>query len=113
MTAAGQEIRVRRADWRYVPREERFELSDMDHTMPKIFVPIVEVFEMPDGADKDGIVATFRKGLEYALTQYPVVNGSLHMDEEDGRLCMFHETGKFHDVSCTNTDLYRGDCKAY
>lgn len=91
MAAAGQEIRVRRANWREVPREQKFELSDMDHTMPKIFVPIVEVFELPDGADKEEIVATFRKGLEFALTQYPVVNGSLHMDEGNGRLCMFHD----------------------
>lgn len=113
MLAAGQEIRVRRADWRYVPREEKFELSDMDHTMPKIFVPIVEVFEMPDGADKDDIITTFRKGLEFALTQYPVVNGSLHMDEGNGRLCMFHETEHFQDVLCTNSNSYRGHRKAY
>lgn len=52
---------------------------------------MVEVFELPAGADKEDIVATFRKGLEFALTQYPVVAGSLHMDEDNGRLCMFHK----------------------
>lgn len=95
MASAGQEIRVRRANWRDVPREQKFELSDMDHTMPKIFVPIVEVFELPDGADKEHIISTFRKGLEFTLTQYPVVNGSLHMDERNGRLCMSREIWGF------------------
>lgn len=56
---------------------------------------MVEVFELPAGADKEDIVATFRKGLEFALTQYPVVAGSLHMDEDNGRLCMFHEIWSF------------------
>ena len=43
------EIQVRPTGWESAPEEERFVISDMDHTMPKIYVQIVEVFKLaPD-----------------------------------------------------------------
>lgn len=65
---------------------ERFELSDMDHTMPKIYVQIAEIFELPPDADRGGIVQSLAKGLAFALGQYPVLAGVLRMDASNGRM---------------------------
>ncbi|KAK8009450.1 hypothetical protein PG991_012001 [Apiospora marii] len=65
---------------------DRFELSDMDHTMPKIYVQIAEIFELPPNADRDGIVQNLTQGLAFALGQYPVMAGVLRMDASNGRM---------------------------
>lgn len=72
-------------DGSYEP--EHVNLSEMDHTMPRIYALIAEVFELPQNVDKDTVAKNLCKGLEYALTQFPPVAGALHMDEKDGRLC--------------------------
>lgn len=80
------EIRVRPTGWESAPEEEQFVISDMDHTMPKIYVQIVEVFELPREAEKPKIVDNMIKGLEYTLSQFPILAGKLKMDVENGRL---------------------------
>lgn len=81
------EIRVRPTGWEDAALEEKFPLSDMDHIMPKIYCLIVEVFELPTGADKNETVAGLVKGLEFTLSQYPALTGALQMDETTGRMC--------------------------
>lgn len=66
---------------------EKVFLSEMDHVMPKIYVLIAEVFELPAGLDKDTVVHNLCKGLGYTLAQYPPLAGGLRMSEQDGRLC--------------------------
>jgi hypothetical protein len=102
-----KEIQVRPTEWESAPAEEQFALSDMDHvsklpvqtacethtdlvnniqTMPKIYVQIVEVFKLAPEADKAKIVDNMVKGLEFTLSQYPILAGGLKMDAENGRL---------------------------
>ncbi|KAK7947843.1 uncharacterized protein PG986_008729 [Apiospora aurea] len=68
------------------PGADRFELSDMDHTMPKIYVQIAEIFELPPDANRDDIVKSLAEGLAFALGQYPVLAGVLRMDASNGRM---------------------------
>jgi hypothetical protein len=81
-----KEIRIRPAGWENAPAEERFALSDMDHTMPKIYVQIVEIFRLTQPVDKAEIVDSMAKGLEFTLSQFPILAGGLKMDAENGRL---------------------------
>ncbi|ETS78933.1 hypothetical protein PFICI_08786 [Pestalotiopsis fici W106-1] len=80
------EIRIKPLGWQDAPASERFELSDMDHTMPKIYVQIAEIFELPEGSDKQVIIDSVSKGLEFALSQFPALAGTIHMDETNGRM---------------------------
>lgn len=80
------EIRIRPSGWEDAPASEHFELSDMDHTMPKIYVQIAEIFELPEGSDKQVVVDSVSKGLEFALSQFPALAGTIHMDEQNGRM---------------------------
>ena len=38
-------IQVRPQGWEHSPPNERFELSDMDHWLPKLYTQMAEVFE--------------------------------------------------------------------
>lgn len=80
------EIRIKPLGWQDAPDSERFELSDMDHTMPKIYCQIAEIFELPQGSDKQIIVDSVSKGLEFALSQFPALAGTIHMDDQNGRM---------------------------
>jgi hypothetical protein len=81
-----KEVRIRPAGWESAPAEEQFALSDMDHTMPKIYVQIVEVFKLAPLFDKAKVVDSMAKGLEFTLSQFPILAGGLKMDAENGRL---------------------------
>ncbi|KAK6824640.1 hypothetical protein PG987_012134 [Apiospora arundinis] len=65
---------------------DRFDLSDMDHTMPKIYVQIAEIFDLPPDANRTHTVESLRSGLAFALGQYPVLVGVLRMDASNGRM---------------------------
>lgn len=83
-----QVIQVAPLGWKdgmYEP--EKVFLSEMDHTMTKVYILITEIFEMPEDLHKGTVVHNLCKGLEYALTQYPPLASGLHMSERDGRLC--------------------------
>lgn len=81
-----KEIRVRPTGWESAPPEQQFFVSDMDHTMPKIYVQIVQVFKLAPDLKKHGIVDCMVKGLEYTLSQFSILTGALKMDAENGRL---------------------------
>jgi hypothetical protein len=81
-----KEVRIRPAGWESAPAEEQFALSDMDHTMPKIYVQIVEVFKLAPLFDKAKVVDSMAKGLGFTLSQFPILAGGLKMDAENGRL---------------------------
>ena len=62
-------------------------LSDMDHIMPKIYILIVEIFELSASTSKDIVVTSLVEGLEFSLDQYPEIAGCLEMDEKTGQMC--------------------------
>ena len=84
--ATSRLIQVRPAGWESSDQTQLFELSDMDHTMPKIYVQIAEVFALPESADQEKIVSNLTAGLEFALSQFPLMSGGLQMDPDTGRM---------------------------
>ena len=57
--------------------DEIFQLSDLDHLMPKLYVHMIEIFELPQNIPKDTIVNRLIVGLERALSDYPILTGKL------------------------------------
>jgi hypothetical protein len=80
------EIPVHPAGWESGPEIERYPLSLMGHFMPKIYVLIAEVFALPDKADTEAITKNMTAGLEFTLSQFPVLAGVLDVDEASGRM---------------------------
>lgn len=64
----------------------RYTLSNFDVIMPRIYIPILEVFELPPNTDKDFLVGNLMRGLQFALSQYPPVTGVLHTVESTRKL---------------------------
>jgi hypothetical protein len=54
--------------------------------MPKTYVLIAEVFHLPKDADTEAIVKSMTAGLEFTLSQYPVLLGALEMNSASGRM---------------------------
>lgn len=82
---APKELRLHPTGWQSSPESEQFPLSLMGHIMPKIYVLITEVFALPD-MDSEAIVESMAAGLEFTLSQFPVMLGSLEVDANSGRL---------------------------
>ncbi|KAF3000692.1 hypothetical protein E8E13_002152 [Curvularia kusanoi] len=80
------EMQVHPIGWENGPVEEQFAISDVDHTMPNIYVQIVEVFKLEPTSEKPKIVESMVKGLEYTLSQFPILAGALKMDPKNGQL---------------------------
>lgn len=55
--------------------DDIIQLSDMDHLMPKLYVHMIEIFELPENSTKDSIVENLTSGLERALADYPILTG--------------------------------------
>lgn len=58
----------------------------MGHVMPKVYVLMVEVFRLPEGADTDDVAKSMAAGLEYAMSQFPVLTGTLQINVESGEM---------------------------
>jgi hypothetical protein len=118
--ACPQRIHVQPTGWRQSPENERFELSDMDHTMPKIYVQIAEVFEMKDDSEaaREKVVANMVTGLEFTLEQFPIMTGVLHMDPDTGRMWVTRKQNSGVDLYVkkaaepTYAELYKKDFPA-
>jgi hypothetical protein len=67
MSAKIEEFRLYPAGCNDAPEEEVFELSDLDHIMPKMYVQIALTFELKPDADKAKIVENMKAGLEMTL----------------------------------------------
>ncbi|KAK2680290.1 Transferase [Fusarium oxysporum f. sp. vasinfectum] len=70
-----------------------FQLSDLDHLMPKLYVHMVEIFELPQVVSKDSIVESLVTGLERTLVDYPILSGTLHFDNESRRIVVKKQAG--------------------
>lgn len=79
----------------------------MDHTMPKVYVQIAEVFELPDDsyANKDRILSNMVKGLEFTLSQFPIMTGNLQTNDKNGRMWVTRK-------QASGVDLYINELQA-
>ncbi|KAL5585904.1 hypothetical protein FOBRF1_015774 [Fusarium oxysporum] len=80
------ELRIHPTGWKSGPESERYPLSLMGHIMPKVYVLIAEVFALPDLTDNDVTVQNMTAGLEFAISQFPILAGVLEMDTATGRM---------------------------
>ncbi|KAH8651277.1 transferase family-domain-containing protein [Xylariales sp. PMI_506] len=74
-------------------QDEIFQLSDLDHLMPKLYVHMIEIFEQPENFDKNTIVGNLVKGLERTLADYPILTGTLHFDNVAKRIVVKTQPG--------------------
>lgn len=87
MAAAVKEIRVQpHGAQGSRGQDETFQMSNMDLLMPKLYVHMIEVFELPPDADKDTIIKNLAEGLARTLDDYPILAGTLHFDNENRRI---------------------------
>ncbi|KAK6850643.1 transferase family-domain-containing protein [Apiospora arundinis] len=66
--------------------DEIFQVSDTGHQIISMWFKLVDVFELPESADRAQIVANLSKGLEQALGDYPELTGTMHFDNEAKRI---------------------------
>ena len=67
------------------PRDQIFNLSDYDYTMPTFNIPMVAVYPFAGGVDKKVLVDSLKASLEQTLGQYVLFGGKLQVDEGTGR----------------------------
>lgn len=86
--------------------DEVLQLSDMDLCMPKLYVQMIEVFELPEATEdqKARIVGNLVKGLERAVTDYPILTGTLHFDNEAKRVVVKRQSDSTLDFHIREAD---------
>ncbi|KAL1626312.1 hypothetical protein SLS56_006980 [Neofusicoccum ribis] len=68
------------------PETEAFELSEIDHALPKIYSLLTLTYELDAAADKQKIAQNLREGLEITLSQYRSLAGELETDPVNGKV---------------------------
>jgi len=76
-------IAVHPTGWKDEPLEQRIELSALDHAMPKIYVLMVLVYQLPEQYSEEKVIQSMRGGLEITLSQFPVLAGTLQSKEDN------------------------------
>ncbi|KAJ6500785.1 transferase family-domain-containing protein [Mycena sanguinolenta] len=66
--------------------DEIFQVSDTGHQIVHSWVWLVDVFELPDTADREQVTANLVKGLERAMGDHPELMGTMHYDNEAKRI---------------------------
>ncbi|KAF2254934.1 hypothetical protein BU26DRAFT_148161 [Trematosphaeria pertusa] len=80
-------IKVHPKDHTNDPAIERFELSDYDHCLPKIYTLIALVYKLGEGtASPETIIGNLQQGLEVTLSQYRSLSGVLRTSPESGKV---------------------------
>jgi len=80
------ELCLHPSGWRSAPESERYPLSLMGHVMPKIYVAVAEVFTLPEGTNIEATVRNMTAGLEFTLSQFPILSGILEMNAATGTM---------------------------
>ncbi|ENH72293.1 hypothetical protein FOC1_g10004532 [Fusarium oxysporum f. sp. cubense race 1] len=70
-----------------------------DHLMPKLYVHMIEIFELPQDVSKASIVRGLATGLERTLADYPILSGTLHFDNENRRIVVKKQALHIKDAS--------------
>ena len=86
MAPPAQQIQLYPTGWESSFESERYPLPLMGHIMPKIYVLVTEVFTLPSNANTQAIIRNMTAGLEFAISQFPVLAGVLEMDAATGRM---------------------------
>lgn len=63
-----------------------FELSELGAIEPKLYVHMIEIFSLPPDANREKIFSSLNEGLSRTLSEYPVLTGTLHFDNEARRI---------------------------
>ncbi|KXJ88363.1 trichothecene 3-o-acetyltransferase [Microdochium bolleyi] len=84
--ADDQQIRVKPATASGARLDKVYLLSDLDHLMPKLYVHMIEIFELPAQTDKTQVVNNLVEGLARTLADYPLLAGTLHFDNDARRI---------------------------
>ncbi|KAH7067260.1 transferase family-domain-containing protein [Paraphoma chrysanthemicola] len=79
-------INVHPTDWESSPESERIAIDLMGHLMPKVYVQVVEIFSLPENTNIEPTIKSMVAGLEFALSQYPVLCGTLRSDDSNGEM---------------------------
>ncbi|RGP63996.1 trichothecene 3-o-acetyltransferase [Fusarium sporotrichioides] len=88
--------------------DEIFQLSDLDHLMPKLYVHMIEIFELPQNIPNDTIINRLIVGLERALADYPILTGTLHFDNDTKRIVVKRQADsslRLHIKTATTHDI--------
>ncbi|OJD37518.1 trichothecene 3-o-acetyltransferase [Diplodia corticola] len=85
---------VRSRGYENDPEVERFELSEIDHALPKIYTLLTLVYELDAAADKSKLAQNLKAGLEITLSQYRSLAGELETDPTNGRVRIIRKKGK-------------------
>ncbi|KAJ3456556.1 hypothetical protein MRS44_016579 [Fusarium solani] len=80
------EFRLHPTGWRSAPESERYPLSLMGHIMPKVYVAVAEAFAFPDDINIEATVRNMTAGLEFTLSQFPILSGVLEMNVATGTM---------------------------
>ncbi|KAF7366830.1 Trichothecene 3-o-acetyltransferase [Mycena sanguinolenta] len=65
--------------------DEIFQVSDTGLQNNSAWIWLVDIFELPDTADREQVTANLVKGLEHALGDHPELMGTMHCDNEAKR----------------------------
>ncbi|KAK8244714.1 transferase family-domain-containing protein [Phyllosticta capitalensis] len=84
--ARKETLRVSSSDPANESGTEEFPLSDLDHIISKIYVPVTLVYKLEDHVDRQQVIEKLRSSLQVTLSQYPCLRGSLRNDESSNRL---------------------------
>ncbi|KAF4302868.1 putative trichothecene 3-o-acetyltransferase [Botryosphaeria dothidea] len=84
---------VRSRGYENDPEVEAFELSDIDHALPKIYTLLTFTYELDAGADRTKIITTLKEGLEVTLSQYRSLAGELETDPNNGKVWIKRKKG--------------------
>ncbi|KAK3987517.1 hypothetical protein QBC44DRAFT_372032 [Cladorrhinum sp. PSN332] len=92
-------ITLRPLGWESDPEDEFFKLSTLDYCVGQVFTNWALFFKLPDGTNKENIVAILKQGLEVTLSQCRQLCGTLETLPDNQGLC-FHKkresTVEFH-----------------
>jgi hypothetical protein len=58
----------------------------MGHIMPKVYVAVAEAFAFPDDINIEATVRNMTAGLEFTLSQFPILSGVLEMNVATGTM---------------------------
>ncbi|KAJ5647939.1 hypothetical protein N7490_004311 [Penicillium lividum] len=64
-----------------IPRQSRYELSDLDGLAPPMMVKAFLLYELSQTADLDKLITSLQEGLKNAIFRMPFMEGSVQVDQ--------------------------------
>lgn len=111
--ARKETLRVSSSDPANESGTEEFPLSDLDHIISKIYVPVTLVYKLEDHVDRQQVIEKLRSSLQVTLSQYPCLRGSLRNDESSNRLFIRKEESNTVPFNIHWLDEHEDDFPSY